>query len=218
MVDLPLLGRTNQAFPKTWVRPRPGTPSGELNPQQALRDLLKFAIEQHLPIDVSIQPALIGGQIRSEDFISISRSRTDYTVATDHTHAVTLVQAHLIETLSAIGREKIDFYFLRVQRAAEEFQISGVLEALEMARQEGHIGYVGLACDGPSLASLNLWQFHDAFDAVLIPDDVSFDTLAPLAVERRVGVVIDGAWRHSDGPRIIAASSIDELQALEANP
>ena len=212
------MGRTNQAFPKTWVRPQPGAPSGEAHPQQSLQELLKFAVEQHLPIDVSIQPALIGGQIRSEEFVSISRSRTDYTVATDHSHAVTLVQAHLIETLSAIGREKIDFYFLRVQRAAEEFQISGVLEALEMARQEGHIGYVGLACDGPSLATLNLWQFHDAFDVVLIPDSVSFETLVPLAQERRVGVVLDGTWTASAGPRIITASSIEELRSAESAP
>ena len=144
----------------------------------------------------------------------MSRSRTDYILATDHDHAITLVQAHLIETLSAIGREKIDFYFLRVQRAAEEYQVSGVLEALEMARQEGHIGFVGLACDGPSLATLNLWQFHDAFDVVLIPDAVSFETLAPLAAERRVGVVLDGAWREFAGPRVVTVESVAQLEVL----
>lgn len=196
------------------MRPRPGADVSGENPQQALRDLLQYTVAARLPIDVSLQPALIGGQIRSVDYVSISRSRTDYTVATDHNHAVTLVQAHLIETLSAIGREKIDFYFLRVQRAAEEFQISGVLEALEMARQEGHIGFVGLACDGPSLATLNLWQFHDAFDVVLIPDAISFDTLAPLAVERRVGVVLDGQWRQTDGPRIVTVESVAQLEAM----
>ena len=120
-------------------------------------------------------------------------STLEYANAVDEKHASDLTQAHLIETLSSLGREHIDFYFLRVRRAAEEFQISGALQALEMARQEGHIRYFGVCCDGPALATLGLWQFHDAFEVALIPrnhyDASTYRTLEPMARERRVGVV-----------------------------
>ncbi len=127
----------------------------------------------------------------------------DYENATDESHACSLVQANLIELLSSIGREMIDIYFLRVRRMAEEFQISGVLQALEWAKQEGHVGHIALSCDGPSFATLGVWQFHDAFEALLVPRDhrntESYDTLAPLAKHRRVGIVTSKPldWNYS---------------------
>jgi aryl-alcohol dehydrogenase-like predicted oxidoreductase len=127
--------------------------------------------------------------------------------AADAKNASDLMQAHLIETLSAVGREYLDFYFLRVRSPLEEFQVDGALEALEMARQEGHIRFIGLSSEGQShLPALGLWQFHDAFDTVLLTP--SQESLAKLAQERRVGVV----WRHSStGPEL--ESSLAELQA-----
>ncbi|MES1227687.1 MAG: hypothetical protein ABUL72_03395, partial [Armatimonadota bacterium] len=119
----------------------------------------------------------------------MSMGGLDIERATEQSHATDLVQAHLIETLSAIGREYLDFYFLRIRRGLEEFQINGALEAIEMAKQEGHIRFIGLACDGPPLAALGVWQFHDAFEVVLTRDKDAYDTLAPLARERRVGIV-----------------------------
>lgn len=147
-----------------------------------------------VPIDVSGNPALWGGRLRGDDSLFLTAISTNgYERATDDRHATDLVQAHLIETLSAIGREWIDVYFLRIRRAVDEAQLSGALEAMELARQEGHIRYLGLVCDGSSLATLGMWQFHDAFDLLLVPrnhhDDEAYRTLAPLARERRVGVV-----------------------------
>ncbi|RYG28682.1 hypothetical protein EON81_28085, partial [bacterium] len=111
--------------------------------------MLALAREEGVPLDITAQPGLWGGRMRGgEDFLTVV-GPSHHERATEHAHAIDLTQAHLIETLSAIGREWIDIYWLRVRRPLEEFQIDGALEALESARQDGHVRYLGLACDGP---------------------------------------------------------------------
>jgi len=113
--------------------------------------------------------------------------------ATSQRHAFDLVQAQLLETLCGVGRDRIEVFFLRVRSAVEEFQVAGALEALSLAKEDGTIGFLGLCCDGPPYAALGLWQFHDAFELCLLPrnhlDQSAYDVLAPLAQERRAGVV-----------------------------
>jgi aryl-alcohol dehydrogenase-like predicted oxidoreductase len=185
-----VLGRTNRAFPPVWLSLSLPHESGEV-PIDALVNAARGA---NVPLDISGNPALWGGRLRGDDEAFLMQMSTSgYERANDDGHAGDLIQAHLIETLSSIGREWIDVYFLRVRRAVDEAQLSGALEAMEMARQEGHIRHMGIVCDGSSLATLGMWQFHDAFDLLLVPrnhyDDEAYRTLAPLAKERRVGVV-----------------------------
>ena len=185
-----LLGRTNRAFPPVWLSLSMPHAGGEA----AIDALAASARGANVPLDISGNPALWGGRLRGDDSLFLTAISTNgYERANDDRHAMDLVQAHLIETLSAIGREWIDVYFLRIRRAVDEAQLSGALEAMELARQEGHIRHLGIVCDGPSLATLGMWQFHDAFDLLLVPrnhhDDEAYRTLAPLARERRVGVV-----------------------------
>jgi aryl-alcohol dehydrogenase-like predicted oxidoreductase len=116
-------------------------------------------------------------------------SSSDFERGTDDRHSADLVQAHLFEVLTCVGRDCLDVYFLRVRRAAEEYQIAGALMALETARQEGHVRFLGIFCDGPPLATLGTWQFHDAFEVLLAPVGEALEMLEPLARERRVGVV-----------------------------
>ena len=194
-----LLGRTNRAFPPVWL----GLSMPHSGGEAAIDALAASAREANVPLDISGNPALWGGRLRGDDSLFLTATSTNgYERANDDRHAIDLVQAHLIETLSAIGREWIDVYFLRIRRAVDEAQLSGALEAMELARQEGHIRHLGIVCDGPSLATLGMWQFHDAFDLLLVPrnhhDDEAYRTLAPLAKERRVGVVtskpLDWGW------------------------
>lgn len=185
-----VLGRTNRAFPPVWLSLSLPHESGEA----PIDALVGAARDANVPLDLGGNPALWGGRLRGDDQAFLMQMSTSgYERATDDRHAEDLIQAHLIETLSAIGREWIDVYFLRVRRAVDEAQLSGALEAMEMARQEGHIRHLGIVCDGSSLATLGMWQFHDAFDLLLVPrnhhDDEAYRTLAPLAKERRVGVV-----------------------------
>jgi len=158
-----------------------------------LDGLVGAALASGAPIDVTSQPALWGGRMRGTEATLTCIGNSAFEDANDENHATDVVQAHLIETLSCIGREYWDIYYLRIRRAVEEYQLSGALQALELAKQEGHIRHIGLCCDGPSLAVLGAWQFHDAFETLLVPrnhyDTEAYDTLSPLAKERRVGVV-----------------------------
>jgi hypothetical protein len=175
-----ILGRTNEVYPKTWVSLGVST---ESPPQELVEAVRKL----NIPIDISSQPALWGGFLRGGSDILSVKSSTHYERATSQDHATDLMQAHLIEVLSSVGREMIDFYFLRVRRVVEEYQINGALAALEFAKQEGHVKHIGIAAEGPSIAVQSVWQFHDGFEVALLkPEDQS---LMGLAKERRVGVV-----------------------------
>lgn len=202
-----LLGRTNRAFPPVWLR-LTATPD-----RLDRAPLVEAALATQVPIDISGQPGLWGGYLRGTDAVIACNSDARYENATDENHATDLLQAHLIETLSCLGREYFDFYFLRVRRAVEEYQISGVLRALELARQEGHIRYLGLLSDGSPLATLGVWQFHDAFDVIQLSrnplETEPFEMLAPLAKERRVGVVTN---RPFDLPEAIRRDLSPEMR------
>jgi predicted aldo/keto reductase-like oxidoreductase len=185
-----VFGRTNATVPSVWLSL--SVPNGGFGTEspQALVDAARSA---KTVLDISSQPALWGGFMRGGDDLLMSVSRTQYELASNEDHATDLVHAHLIETLSCLGRDSIDFYFLRVRRTMEEFQVNGALAALELAKQEGHIQHVGLFADGPPLAVLGLWQFHDAFEALLLPhnhhNQDAFSVLGGMAHNRRVGVV-----------------------------
>lgn len=206
-----LLGRTNAEFPKHWLAL--SVPDGGFSEESSF-EFVAAARESGLPIDFSSQPALWGGNMRGADEVVLIQQGT-YQIerATSEDHATDLVQAHLIETLSAVGRDCLDFYFLRIRRALEEFQINGALAALEAARNEGHLRYLGLHSTANPHAALGLWQFHDAFEAVLIPvEEAAMTTLVPLARQRRVGVVGHG-W-DGDCKLITVRSSAEIRQVL----
>lgn len=142
----------------------------------------------------------------------------DVESAADERSAGNRIHAHLIETLSSVGREYLDFYFLTIRQAWEEFQIQGALQAIEMAREEGLIRFVGLRAMGSPLSALGLWQFNDAFEALMVPSDPPefFDSLSPLALQRRVGVVVQGGEREGAATlqRVSSAAEIEKLFPL----
>ncbi|MBS1720147.1 MAG: hypothetical protein JST35_06855 [Armatimonadetes bacterium] len=184
------LGRTNRAFPPIWLSPA----APQFAPKEGWREsLIEACVELGTVIDISKGPALWGSLLSNNAAHLMTLGGHEIENAVDDSHAANLIEANLIETLSAVGRDCLDFYFLQVRRRLEEFQINGALEALESARQEGHIKHLGLCVDGPALAILGVWQFHDAFDVVLIPrnhqESTDYEALAPLARERRVGIV-----------------------------
>jgi hypothetical protein len=204
-----LLGRTNQEFPSRWLAL--AAPDGGFS-QESPQELVQTARDSGLPIDFSSQPALWGGCMRGADEVVLVQQGT-YQIerATSEDHATDLVQAHLIETLSAIGRDCLDFYFLRIRRTVEEYQVNGALAALEAARGEGHLRFLGLHATGHPLAALGLWQFHDAFEVLLLPDDEDArTTLEPLAKQRRVGVIGVGFG----DPRLVTVRSSEEIRQV----
>lgn len=198
----PVFGRTNIPVPDVWLRLVAGDDPAAL---------ASAAIASGLPLDLSSQPALWGGLLRTrpefEKALIMARSSIDFERATDEDHAVHLVHAHLIEVLSALGRGSVDFYFVRIRRGLAEFQINGVLQALELAREDGLFRFTGLAVEGPALVVRGVWQSHDAFEALLVgPEGAS---LLPVASDRRVGVLHEGEGT----PRLITVRNVNELEA-----
>lgn len=222
----PTFGRTNRAFAPIWLRLQ--VPS---DPQECwLFDLAGAAVDSGAPIDISTNPGLWGGPLRGTEATLVTVGGAELEHATDEKHAADLLDAHLIQTLSCIGREWIDFYFLHVTAPWEKYQISGALMSLESAKQEGHVRYLGLFADGARYTTQGLWERHDAFDAVMVEhkfDDRIYRLLTPLAAERRVGMVT----RHRSGwsqrtlkriatehPVLATVSTPDEIKEAVESP
>ena len=180
-----LHGRTNQTFPAKWLSL--ASPLDGARPNLA-GELVEAAVAAQTVLDISSNPAVWGGHMRGTDATLMALGATDLERAQDEQHAHDLVQANLIEILCAIGREHLDFYFLRLRQPLQEFQISGALIALESCRQEGNVRFAGVSADNVA-ASLSVLQFHDAFEAVLLHEGNSNAPLKALAKSRRMSII-----------------------------
>lgn len=178
-----ILGRTHLDVAPVWYRPIAGDPA------LIVAELASLCVLGTV-IDISSQPALWGGLLTGEKRSYMSRSSIDIESAMNEKHAADLLDAHLIESLSAIGSSKIDFYALRMRKRWEESALTGAISALEVARQDGMIGHFGLCLEGSASVALAMWQFHDAFD-FLVCSPEALPSLEPLANERRVGLVVE---------------------------
>ncbi|MBL8047839.1 MAG: hypothetical protein JNJ45_04070 [Chthonomonas sp.] len=192
-----VLGRTNRAFPGTWL--------GLMSPPpDAAPALVERALAAQVPLEISSNPALWGGLMRgTEATVAVTVGRNLATCDRAET-ANDMIMGELLQFLSCIGRDRLDIVFLRLDRRLEEFQINGALEALELNCEDGMISHLGVACYGRAFATLAMWQFHDAFDLILMPRNPRqtepYEMLSGLARERRVGVVTCGSIDWGDGP------------------
>jgi len=189
------LGRTGFQSPDLWYRLVSREPDD-------LERIARGAAETGAVLDVSATPGLWGSFLRGDSNHLSLEMGEGLRHATDTSHAAELVQAELVQHLSALGRMTIDFVFWRYSRALEEYAIEGALQTFEMAIQEGNIRFLGLACPGNELAALGMWQFHDAFSVLGVPmDSRPYTTLVPLAQERNVGVV---GWSPRTGNETVS--------------
>lgn len=146
------------------------------------------------------------------------------TQAADARIAANLVQSHLVEIFCAVGRTRVDYYFLAIRELPAGSQLSGALEALEVARQEGQVGAIGLAALGEPLSLLALWRMHDAFEVVLLPEDEAmWQTLLPEAQYRRAGVVAhtqqpQQAWQQGAQVALLNAAQAVAYAVSGATP
>jgi hypothetical protein len=112
-------------------------------------------------LDVSSAPALWGGLLRGSDAPLMALCGSDAERAVDQDHAAELIRAELVQTLCAIGREKIDLLFLKKGPRLARDAFAGARRALVEARNDGHIGVLGL------FANADESTRDDAFDALL---------------------------------------------------
>jgi len=226
-----LLGRTNRIVPRIWLKPM--LPELGLS-ETWIEGMTRALLTSGTILDISAQPGLWGSHLRGEE-VRILRVGADYLPRLrDPQAAADQTQAELIETLSVIGRPKLDFYVLRLTRPCEDNVLDAALMSLEEARQDGLLGHFGLLAAETSLATLSNWQFRDAFEFMLIPRNQSrhavYDELLPMAKSRRVGIVttdpLEGTWGPESGevltqlsaehPVLVPVSSPEEISAALA--
>ncbi len=193
MMTKRLLGRANRFVYPLWAKGSlQGRESAEQNAQHLFEYLLQSPIEV---LDITPAPGLWGHLLRrypNKLQVAIVVPAHLIGLAGDATRSAYNIQSHLIETLCAIGREYADYYFLSLPESLTEAQISGALEALEIARQEGQVRVSGLACYGDPLHTLAIWRTHDAFEVILLPaQEAHLQVLLPEARTRRVGVIVE---------------------------
>jgi predicted aldo/keto reductase-like oxidoreductase len=102
------------------------------------------------------------------------------------------LEANLIELMTSLNRSIIDFYFLDPRASLEDFQLDGALQALETARAEGQVRYLGFSALDNVLSAKLMWTLRDAFEALALrfdEDDPDPGGLLHLARERRVGIL-----------------------------
>lgn len=205
-------GRTNRMVYPIWARGHlVGEGSAEERAERLMHALLESPIET---LDITPAVGLWGRFLREVPNhlqVAVVSQPELILSAADARIAANLVQSHLIEVFCAIGRTQVDYYFLGIRETPNEAQLSGALEALEVARQEGQVGAIGLAVLGNPLHILALWRLHDAFEVILLPDDsLTLQTLLPEAQYRRTGVVLqtdspERAWQQGAQVALVPA-------------
>ncbi|MCW5939331.1 MAG: hypothetical protein KF884_02625 [Fimbriimonadaceae bacterium] len=187
-------GRTNVSLPRAWLALLARGSDAE-----ARDTLVGRALDLGAPLGVSSAPSLWGPSLGRREATLVACGALEVCRALDSKQAFDIVTGELVALLSALGRDHVAFYFLKVRSALEEHQIAGSIEALHAAKEEGLVRFAGLRCDGPGMVGLGLWRLHDAFEAVMVPRSPTvtepYDTLAPLAQERRVGLVTRSPFR-----------------------
>ena len=206
-------GRHDKLLPATWLRLiAPGHENADL------AALVRAAIAAETVIDISSNAALWGGYLRATCATLMTVGPLDLATSVDEQQVHDLVLAHLIETLSAIGREYIDFYFLWVDRPLKEFQISGALIALQEAKEEGNIRIVGIAAHD-ILASQTILHFHQGFESLLLPKEETSGALRALARGRNMAIVTrsqNPSRAPQDEAVLIPVSSANDVEAAVA--
>lgn len=197
------LGRTNIAFPEVWLSlVWDGKSEGEA--------LVSAAVASRAPLEVSAAPALWGGFGAREAETVIATGGKELATLTDAGRAPDLIGARLIEVLSGIGRPCLDIFVFQYGSALEESVLDGVFLALESARTEGLVRFVAVEPVGPVLATRAMWQFRDGFELLVLPEGGGYESLVPLANERRVGVVRRGTVGTPRLTRVRSAAAVIE--------
>ncbi len=198
-----VLGRTNEAWPETWLRP---VPSPEWS------ETLRALAETEATLDVSASTGLWCHGLLEHRGRLVVVGDTDLGSLRTEAVADTLM-ADLIQTLSCMAGRRPDLWFLRVRTPVSAESARPAFEVLETARQDGVFRFLGLFADGSADAALSVWALHDAFDALLLPEGLPGEgELRSLAARRRVGVVRLGEHAEPGDCRIVPVSSAADVR------
>lgn len=154
-----------------------------------VNELVDAAAAANTVIDITSQPGLWGAFLPEESKVmAIGEAEIEKSI--DETHAQNLIECDLIELLSAIRRESMDLYVLRVRNGINERQMDGALNACKLLKQSGVARAIGL--HSHDLATLKSFlNQSDLVDIILAPDNPleSCHELHALALEKQLDVV-----------------------------
>lgn len=189
-----VFGRTNERVPRLWFGLMPGGDPAEL---------VREVASEPAVVDVSGHAGLFGHLLHGVEVQTASFGGLEIENAGDANHAATLVGAHLVETLSSIGRSTLDYYFLRVRKRLREEQVLGALNVLDEAKGEGTVRFIGLYVEGDGSGATGMWQFHDAFEVAMADRNPAreevFGAVKGMARERRVGLASSRPFNWGKG-------------------
>jgi len=126
-----------------------------------------FNTREAVVYDVTTSPAYWGSLLGSDEDLIMVQGGRDVADAADQLSATNLIQAHLIEVMSAIGRPYLDYYFFQIRRELTPQQVQGAVSALKSAKEEGHIRSLGIALTDTQPA-LEFWRANPIFDVALL--------------------------------------------------
>lgn len=205
-------GRTNQPAPKIWYRP-----SGELVRDQAVSQIAQSPISPNCVVDIHSDIILLGHAFSQTPARLMFIGGKEAWTAPDQRSAVDLMSGSILATLSAVRGKMIDFWFLDLDRAPEQYQLDGAIQALSEAKEDGLVGSICLRIKDNLYAGLSTWRFNDAFDVIttrgIAPHDHA--ALIDLARERRVGVLLDASLdMGGDDNAISILETLDSIADL----
>lgn len=174
-----------------------------------LDDLVAAAVEAQSVVDVSVSPGLFGGVLRG---LPGERMAVGIVLGAESTfgRGEAAVQAHVIEVLSGIGRDRIDYYFVRWNGGLlDSAGVEAALGALRALKEQSHLGVLGLWPDPAADESAQHLLDSGMFDWLACsPTDASL-------AERFAAKGGRVLWIGGGGiPRLMTVTTPEEIVAL----
>lgn len=129
--------------------------------------------------------------------------------------AADFTQAALLEALCSCGRPPLEMVAIRSSGVWRDDVIDAALATILEAKEEGLVNLIAIECVGNPLATVANWQFHDAFDLLIVGADLDATSLITLAERRHTPVALRGL-RLQGRFGIMSVSTAEQVDAILA--
>lgn len=164
-------------------------------------------------IDISSQPGFWGGWLRGSDVPVMAVGDPHIERAPSASHAAMFVESEVIQFLSAIGRPKLDFCFLKVSPDTSMAQLHGMIQAMNELTANGHVDHFGVDVRPRDAGVLGDWLKIVPIGLALCRSG-QLDQI-PAALETVIEVAGDDDWPSREGSRVLVpVRSAEEIVAL----
>lgn len=181
--------------------------------EQAATRVAEAARAANAVIDISSQPGFWGGWLRGSDVPVMAVGDPHIERAPSASHAAMFVESEVIQFLSAIGRPKLDYCFLKVSPDASMAQRQGMTRAMNELTVNGHVEHFGV--------DVRPWDAGVLGDGLknvptgwVLCRPGQLDQI-PTALETVIEVAREEDWPSREGSRVLVpVRSAKEIVAL----